>query len=86
MTIQKSNWKMLLLFFLILQMGDENMNYYTYSGPVIGMTQIMTNKWEGETYANTDKKAVSNLTYQFKKECGLLPSSKISLINKPIKS
>jgi hypothetical protein len=66
-------------------LGDEEMNYYTYKGPVKNnFNQIISNKWEGETYAKTDKKALSNLSYQFKKEHGLLSSAKIILLNKPI--
>lgn len=62
------------------------MNYYSYSGPVINnFNQIITNNWNGETYANTDKKAMSNLSYQFKKEHGLLPTAKVRLTSKPIK-
>lgn len=62
------------------------MNYYSYSGPVINnFNKIITNKWNGETYANTYKKAISNLSYQFKMEHGLLPNAKIKLSNKPIK-
>lgn len=62
------------------------MNYYTYEGPVMNnFDQLITTKWYGETYANTDKKAKSNLCYQFKKECGLLQTARIKLMNKPVK-
>lgn len=62
------------------------MNYYVYEGPVLNnFGQLITNRWEGETYANTDKKAKSNLCYQFKKEYGLMQTSRIKLINKPVK-
>ena len=62
------------------------MEYYTYEGPVLNnFKQIIANKWTGETYANTDKKAVSNLNYQFKKEHGLMQTAKIILSSKPIK-
>lgn len=61
------------------------MNYYTYEGPVMNnFNQLITNKWSGETYANTDRKAVSNLSYQFKKEHGLLQTAKVKLLNKPM--
>lgn len=63
------------------------MNHYMYIGPVINnFNQIIKNKWEGETYANTDRKAMSNLNYQFKKEHGLLKSAKVVLINEIVKS
>ena len=61
------------------------MNYYTYEGPVINnFNQLITNRWEGETYANTDKKATSNLHYQFKKQFGLLQTAKIRLLKEPV--
>ena len=60
------------------------MNYYTYNGPVANnFGQIIAIKWAGETYANTDKKAKSNLNYQFKKQFGLLQTAKIKLVNEP---
>jgi hypothetical protein len=66
-------------------MGEIKMNYYTYEGPVMNsFGQLITNKWEGETYANTDKKAKSNLCYQFKKEHGLMQTARIKLVNRPI--
>lgn len=62
------------------------MDYYTYNGPVANnFGQIITNKWVGETYANTDKKAKSNLNYQFKKQFGLLQTAKVKLIKEPIR-
>lgn len=60
------------------------MNYYTYNGPVANnFGQIITNKWTGETHANTYKKAKSNLSYQFKKEHGLMQTAKVKLVNEP---
>ena len=63
------------------------MNHYIYEGPILNnFNQVVTSKWYGETYANTDKKASSNLNYQFKNEIGLMQSAKIKLVNKPVKS
>ena len=62
------------------------MNHYTYNGPVANnFGQIITSKWVGETYANTDKKATSNLNYQFKKQFGLLQTAKVKLLKEPIR-
>lgn len=58
------------------------MNHYLYEGPVTMFTKIITEKWVGETRAISDKKATSNLSYQFKKEHGLSKSTKIGLVNK----
>ena len=63
------------------------MEYYIYEGPVMNnFNQVITNKWNGETYANTDKKAKSNLSYQFKKEHGLLQTAKVILVKDVVKS
>lgn len=63
------------------------MNYYIYEGPVMNnFNQVIKWIWTGETYANSDKKAKSNLYYQFKKEHGLLQTANIKLLNKPVKS
>jgi hypothetical protein len=61
------------------------MIHYIYSGPVLNKYQVLTNEWIGETYAISDKKAKSNLAYQFKKQHGLLPSAKVILPKNPIK-
>ena len=62
------------------------MNYYTYNGPVANnFGQMITSKWIGETYANTDKKAKSNLCYQFKKEHGLLQTARVKLLKDPLR-
>jgi len=61
------------------------MDHYIYEGPVMGISRLMTSKWRGETYAISEKKAISNLSSQFKKQYGLLQSSKITLTGKPIK-
>lgn len=62
------------------------MNYYTYNGPVANnFGHVITNNWIGETYANSDKKAKSNLSYQFKKEHGLLQTARIKLLKEPIR-
>jgi len=58
------------------------MNHYLYEGPVIMFKKIITEKWTGETHAISNKKAASNLIYQFKKEHGLAKTTKIGLVNK----
>ena len=40
---------------------------YIYKGPVMEFGTLLTDIWEGETVAPSEKKARSNLTYQFKK-------------------
>lgn len=52
---------------------------YKYSGPVKKFNLIVTHNWEGYTYAVSEAKARSNLTYQFKKQHGLTLNTKITL-------
>lgn len=52
---------------------------YMYEGPVLEFEKLLTDKWRGETFAPSERKAISNLKYQFNKNNNRLPSSKISL-------
>lgn len=53
---------------------------YYYNGPVLGIGgNIVTLSWYGETYAETERKARSNLAYQFKKQNNLVSSAKITI-------
>lgn len=58
------------------------MTLYTYAGPVLEFDKIVTNCWRGQTYAVSEAKARSNLAYQFKRENGKVPRSKITLPGK----
>lgn len=40
---------------------------YSYSGPVMVFGKLVGN-WKGETFADNEAKAKSNLAYQFKKQ------------------
>ena len=55
------------------------MNKYAYNGPVMVFNNCVTNRWSGETWADSEKKAKSNLTYQYKKKNRLLPNAKVTL-------
>lgn len=55
------------------------MEHYIYEGPVLGLSRVITEKWRGETYAISKRKAMGNLAYQFKKQHGLSKSAKIFL-------
>lgn len=59
------------------------MKHYIYDGAVLNMGKIIKDKWRGETYAISDKKAISNLCYQFKKQYGFMRSAKITLYGIP---
>lgn len=58
------------------------MNQYTYDGPVMEFERCIANRWISSTYAVSEKKARSNLAYQFKRENNRLPNTKISLPGK----
>ena len=61
------------------------MDLYSYTGPVTMFDRCVANCWKGETYASSEKKAKSNLVYQYKKQNGLLPASKVNLPGKLVK-
>ena len=55
---------------------------YTYEGPVKSFDDILSNRWISSTYAESNEKARSNLTYQYKKTHGLDRSANITLTGK----
>lgn len=55
------------------------MTLYSYDGPVLEFNKIVANRWQGETYAVSEAKARTNLAYQFKRETGRVPRTKIAL-------
>ena len=58
------------------------MTLYSYDGPVLEFEKIVTNRWQGQTYAVSEAKARCNLAFQFKREYGKVPRSKITLPGK----
>lgn len=58
------------------------MNRYVYVGPVMEFDTCISNHWQGITYAASEKKARSNLAYQFKKKNNRIPGAKITLPGK----
>lgn len=58
------------------------MTLYSYDGPVLEFDKIVANHWKGQTYAVSEAKARSNLVFQFKKETGRVPRTKITLPGK----
>lgn len=55
------------------------MQRYSYSGPVFQFDRCLADNWKGETMADSEKKAKSNLMYQFKKYANLVAGARISL-------
>lgn len=58
------------------------MNLYLYDGPVKEFDTCIVNRWTASTRAISEKKARSNLTYQFKKKNNRLSGTKIILPGK----
>lgn len=55
------------------------MNRYSYNGPVLEFDRCINSRWKGETMAVSERKAKSNLIYQFKKKYNKAPQTKITL-------
>lgn len=58
------------------------MKLYSYDGPVLEFDRIIANHWKASTWAESEKKARCNLAYQFKKQYGRVPGSKITVPGK----
>lgn len=58
------------------------MNHYKYKGPVLCFGNTVASQWEGETYAQTESKARSNLAYQYRQETRLTVNSRITVPGK----
>ena len=50
------------------------MNLYLYDGPVMEFDTCVANRWKASTYAVSEKKAKSNLAYQYKKKNNKVPN------------
>ena len=60
------------------------MNLYLYEGPVMEFDRCIVSKWKGQTRATSEKKARSNLAYQYKKNNNRVANTKITLPGKII--
>ena len=58
------------------------MALYSYDGPVLEFDKIVANRWQAQTYAVSEAKARTNLAYQFKRDTGRVPRTKITLPGK----
>ena len=52
---------------------------YTYDGPVLEFGKLISTRWSASTYAPSERKARSNLAYQFKKQNNRIPGTRITL-------
>ena len=60
----------------------QDYHKYTYDGPVMEFGRLLADHWKGETMAPSEKKARSNLIYQFKKQSSRIVGTKITLPGK----
>lgn len=58
------------------------MSVYKYDGPVMEFDRCISNRWIGETTATSERKAKSNLAYQFKTKNNRTANSRITLPGK----
>lgn len=58
------------------------MEQYIYDGPVMEFGRCIADRWIGSTYAVSEKRARSNLSYQFKKNNNRIAGTKITLPGK----
>lgn len=52
---------------------------YVFDGQVSESGHLITNHWHGETWANSEEKARTNLAYQFKRSSNRPAVAKITL-------
>lgn len=58
-------------------------SYYSYEGPVVNRFGVcIANCWSGCTCASSEKKARSNLAYQYKKQHKLSTNASVTLPGK----
>lgn len=55
---------------------------YQYSGPVMEFDRCIERDWKAETFAVSEKKAMSNFVYRYKKEHNRDKLAKIKLAGK----
>lgn len=61
---------------------EEVKRLYVYEGIVKEFDNIISRNWKGSTYAVSEKKARSNLAYQYKKSHNKVARTKITLPGK----
>lgn len=64
------------------EMIHDDKKRYTYAGPVRMYDKIIDHNYRGETMASTPQKALSNLSWRYKKEFGYNELVKIDLDKK----
>ena len=63
-------------------MSKQVSKRYSYKGPVCEFGKVIASMWTAETTAPSEKKAMSNLAYQFKRDYNKIKTAKITLPGK----
>lgn len=58
------------------------MHKYVYDGPVMIFDHCVLDRWKGETVAVSERKARTNLAYQYKKNNNYVAGAKVELPGK----
>lgn len=58
------------------------MNKYLYDGPVMEFETCIQPRWQASTFAVSERKARSNLAFQYKRNTNRTPNTKITLPGK----
>lgn len=61
---------------------NNNFNEYSYDGPVMSFDTCIERRWRSSTFAVSEKKARSNLTFQYKRNNNRTPDANITLPGK----
>lgn len=60
----------------------KNNHTYNYKGPIEVMGQVVCWNWETTTWAPSEKKAINNLKYRYKRDNNMAPNCKVELPGK----
>lgn len=65
--------------------GTTDRNLYAYQGAILQFDRVVADNWIGRTLAKSERQARTNLAYQYKQQCGLTPSARITLPGKVVR-
>ena len=63
-------------------MSKQEYKRYSYKGPVCESDRVIASMWTAETFAPSEKKALSNLAFQYKRDNNKIKTAKITLPGK----
>lgn len=63
-------------------MSKQELKRYSYKGPVCEFGRVIASMWTAETLALSEKKALSNLAFRYKRDNNKIKTAKITLPGK----